>query len=82
MGLTEILQLGAAGVVGLLAIYGAFHAAVKAIGALIPGPDPVEEFGALLDEKVAPIIVKIEAGVDLLNPTTNGGAGNGPNGER
>lgn len=75
MGLSEIMELVAAGVAGLLALYGAFHAAVKAIGAIIPGEDKVEDFGDLLDEKIAPIIVKIEAGVDLLNPRTSRGAG-------
>ena len=77
MDLASLLEIGVAGIVGLLALYGAFQAGVKALGAVIPGKDPVEKFGEVLDEKVAPIIAKIEDGVDLLNPKTNGGAGRG-----
>ena len=69
------LEVGLAGVVGLLAIYGAFHAGVKALGAIIPGDDPVEKFGDMLDEKVQPILDTIHKATDLLNPKTHGGAG-------
>jgi len=50
---------------------------VDLMGKIIPGDDPFERFDALLDEKVAPIVQKVEDGVDLLNPRTNGGAGIG-----
>jgi hypothetical protein len=77
MGIEEIVQSALLGLAALLAVYGAMHAFVKGLGAIIPGEDPVEEFGDMLDEKVAPVIEKIESGVDLLNPKTHGGAGKG-----
>ena len=69
------LELAVAGVAGLLAMVGAFVVGVKTLGAIIPGKDPVEKFGDMLDEKVAPIIETINKATDLLNPKTHGGAG-------
>jgi hypothetical protein len=78
MDMTLIAETTVAALVGLLAVYGAFHVCVKTIGGLIPGKDKVELFGEKLDSSFAPIIAAIEKGVDLLNPKTNGGAGLAP----
>lgn len=77
MEASEIIGIVFGSITALVALYYGAREGIKVLGAAIPGDDPVERFGRMLEAKVDPIAKLITDGVDKLNPKTNGGAGNG-----
>jgi hypothetical protein len=78
MDIQEILKW-AGGIVGVVAgIWFAFRAGVQSAGQQIPGNDFFERLDAKLDARVGKAEALISQGIDLLNPQTHGGSGNGP----